>query len=91
MVTAAARNGEGWRVLEVTQSQITHLASTSSHPAPYDKWSRDQRIELVNIIGKPTEAMLTRSMAAKLIAVLASECLFANFLSKIEPKKVSRN
>nr|GEV42963.1 retrovirus-related Pol polyprotein from transposon TNT 1-94 [Tanacetum cinerariifolium] len=28
-------------------------------------------------------------MAAKLTAVLASECLFANFLSKIEPKKVS--
>ncbi|GJT27098.1 retrovirus-related pol polyprotein from transposon TNT 1-94 [Tanacetum coccineum] len=30
-----------------------------------------------------------RSMAAKLTAASASECLFANFLSKIEPKKVS--
>nr|GEU91166.1 uncharacterized mitochondrial protein AtMg00810-like [Tanacetum cinerariifolium] len=33
--------------------------------------------------------MLTRSMAAKLRAASASECLFADFLSKIEPKKVS--
>ncbi|GJT32178.1 retrovirus-related pol polyprotein from transposon TNT 1-94 [Tanacetum coccineum] len=33
--------------------------------------------------------MLTRSMAAKLIAASASECLFANFLSEIESKKVS--
>ncbi|GJT21920.1 hypothetical protein Tco_0891857 [Tanacetum coccineum] len=33
--------------------------------------------------------MLTRSMAAKLIAALASECLFVVFLSEIEPKKVS--
>ncbi|GKB78583.1 retrovirus-related pol polyprotein from transposon TNT 1-94 [Tanacetum coccineum] len=32
--------------------------------------------------------MLTRSMAAKLTAASASECLFANFLSEIEPKKV---
>ncbi|GKC07206.1 retrovirus-related pol polyprotein from transposon TNT 1-94, partial [Tanacetum coccineum] len=32
--------------------------------------------------------MLTRSMKAKLIDVLASECLFADFLSKIESKKV---
>ncbi|GJT81362.1 retrovirus-related pol polyprotein from transposon TNT 1-94 [Tanacetum coccineum] len=33
--------------------------------------------------------MLTRSMAAKLTAASASECLFADFLSEIEPKKVS--
>ncbi|GKD40019.1 retrovirus-related pol polyprotein from transposon TNT 1-94 [Tanacetum coccineum] len=32
--------------------------------------------------------MLTRSMAAKFIAASASECLFADFLSEIEPKKV---
>ncbi|GJU71188.1 retrovirus-related pol polyprotein from transposon TNT 1-94 [Tanacetum coccineum] len=37
----------------------------------------------------PQDRWLTRSMAAKLIAVLASECLFPNFLSEIEPKKVS--
>ncbi|GKD27233.1 retrovirus-related pol polyprotein from transposon TNT 1-94, partial [Tanacetum coccineum] len=33
--------------------------------------------------------MLIRSMAAKLTASSASECLFADFLSEIEPKKVS--
>ncbi|GJZ02810.1 retrovirus-related pol polyprotein from transposon TNT 1-94 [Tanacetum coccineum] len=33
--------------------------------------------------------MLTRSMAAKLTAASASKCLFADFLSEIEPKKVS--
>ncbi|GJY77639.1 retrovirus-related pol polyprotein from transposon TNT 1-94 [Tanacetum coccineum] len=33
--------------------------------------------------------MLTRSMAAKLLAVSTSECLFADYLFKIEPKKVS--
>ncbi|GJU49361.1 retrovirus-related pol polyprotein from transposon TNT 1-94 [Tanacetum coccineum] len=56
-----------------------------------DRWSRDQHIKLVNIIGDPGEGMLTRSMAAKLIAASASECLFANFLSKIEPKRVSKS
>ncbi|GKG08110.1 hypothetical protein Tco_0333942, partial [Tanacetum coccineum] len=62
--------------------------STSSHPSPQDRWSRDQHIKLVNIIGNPSEGMLTRSMAAKLTAASASECLFADFISKIEPKKV---
>ncbi|GKA60644.1 hypothetical protein Tco_0760051 [Tanacetum coccineum] len=35
--------------------------------------------------------MLTRSMAAKLIATLASEYLFADFLFEIEPKKYKVN
>ncbi|GJY39925.1 retrovirus-related pol polyprotein from transposon TNT 1-94 [Tanacetum coccineum] len=76
-------------VPDVTQSHISNQASTSSHPVPQDRWSRDQHIELVNIIGDPGEGMLTRSMAAKLTAASASECLFADFLSEIEPKKVS--
>ncbi|GJY12432.1 retrovirus-related pol polyprotein from transposon TNT 1-94 [Tanacetum coccineum] len=76
-------------VPDFTLSHITNQTSTSSHTAPRDRWSRDQHIELVNIIGNPGEGMLTRSMAAKLIAASASECLFADFLSKIEPKKVS--
>ncbi|GJS62730.1 retrovirus-related pol polyprotein from transposon TNT 1-94 [Tanacetum coccineum] len=74
-------------VPDVTLSHITNQAFTSSYPVPRDIWSRDQHIKLVNIIGNPGKGMLTRSMAAKLIAVSASECLFANFLSKIEPKK----
>ncbi|GJT86668.1 retrovirus-related pol polyprotein from transposon TNT 1-94 [Tanacetum coccineum] len=61
-----------------------------SSPNPLkDRWPRDQHIELVNIIGDPGEGMLTRSMAAKLTAASTSECLFDDFLFKIEPKKVS--
>ncbi|GJZ98103.1 retrovirus-related pol polyprotein from transposon TNT 1-94 [Tanacetum coccineum] len=56
----------------------------------YDRWSKYQHIKLVNIIADPGEGMLTRSMAANLITASASECLFANFLSEIEPKKVSK-
>ncbi|GJW12238.1 retrovirus-related pol polyprotein from transposon TNT 1-94 [Tanacetum coccineum] len=78
-------------VPDVTQSHISNQASASSHPVSQDRWSRDQHIEFVNIIGDPGEGMLTRSMAAKLIAASASECLFADFLSKIEPKKLYRN
>ncbi|GJR40366.1 retrovirus-related pol polyprotein from transposon TNT 1-94 [Tanacetum coccineum] len=63
------------------------LFSTSSHPAPQDRWSKDQHIKLVNIIGDPGKDMLIRSMSAKLTDASASECLFADFLSKIEPKK----
>ncbi|GKA68613.1 retrovirus-related pol polyprotein from transposon TNT 1-94, partial [Tanacetum coccineum] len=54
---------------------------------PDDRWSKDQHIELVNIIGDPGEGMLTRSMAAKLTAASASKCLFADLLSEIEPKR----
>ncbi|GJT30795.1 retrovirus-related pol polyprotein from transposon TNT 1-94 [Tanacetum coccineum] len=76
-------------VPEITQSPTTHHASTSSHSAPHDRWSRYQHIELVNIIDEPTEGILTRSMAAKLTTTSTSECLFADFLSEIEPKKLS--
>ncbi|GJX24218.1 retrovirus-related pol polyprotein from transposon TNT 1-94 [Tanacetum coccineum] len=74
-------------VLDVPRSHISNQASISSHPAPRDRWSKDQHIELVNIIGDPGEGMLTRSMVAKLIAASTSGCLFADFLSEIEPKK----
>ncbi|GKE12938.1 retrovirus-related pol polyprotein from transposon TNT 1-94, partial [Tanacetum coccineum] len=70
-------------------SHVLNQASTSSHPIPQDRWSIEQHIKLVNIIGNPGEDMLTRSMAAKLTAASASECLIVDFLSEIEPKKVS--
>nr|GEW71865.1 retrovirus-related Pol polyprotein from transposon TNT 1-94 [Tanacetum cinerariifolium] len=66
-------------VPDVTLSHITNQASTSSHHDPQDRWSKDRHIKLVNIIGDPGEGMLTRSMAAKLTAASASECLFADF------------
>ncbi|GJY59660.1 retrovirus-related pol polyprotein from transposon TNT 1-94, partial [Tanacetum coccineum] len=59
-----------------TQFHITNQASISSHLVPQDRWSRDQHIELVNIIGDPGEGMLIRSMASKLTAASASKCLF---------------
>nr|GEV96498.1 retrovirus-related Pol polyprotein from transposon TNT 1-94 [Tanacetum cinerariifolium] len=75
-------------VPDVTQSHIPNQASISSYPTPQDRWPRDQHIELVNIISNPREGILTRSMATKLTAASTSECLFADFLSEIEPKKV---
>nr|GEU80168.1 retrovirus-related Pol polyprotein from transposon TNT 1-94 [Tanacetum cinerariifolium] len=58
------------------------LINTKGTHEQNDRWLRDQHIELVNIIGNPGEGMLTRSMAAS-----ASEFLFVDFLSEIEPKK----
>ncbi|GKE52965.1 retrovirus-related pol polyprotein from transposon TNT 1-94 [Tanacetum coccineum] len=58
-------------------------------PAPQDRWSQDKHIDLVNIIGNPGDRMLTRAMAKELGAATAHECLFVDFLSEEEPKKVS--
>nr|GEW32502.1 retrovirus-related Pol polyprotein from transposon TNT 1-94 [Tanacetum cinerariifolium] len=49
----------------------------------------DIHIELVNIIGDPRARMLTRAMVKELSVALAHECLFVDFLSEEEPKKVS--
>ncbi|GJT55478.1 retrovirus-related pol polyprotein from transposon TNT 1-94 [Tanacetum coccineum] len=57
-------------------------------PAPQDRWSQDKHIERVNIIGNPGAGMLTRAMAKELSAASAHECLFVDFLSEEEPKKV---
>ncbi|GJZ35181.1 retrovirus-related pol polyprotein from transposon TNT 1-94, partial [Tanacetum coccineum] len=43
------------RVLDVPQSHISNQALTSSHPVPQDRWSKDQHIELIYIIGDPGE------------------------------------
>ncbi|GKC31318.1 retrovirus-related pol polyprotein from transposon TNT 1-94 [Tanacetum coccineum] len=58
-------------------------------PAPQDRWSQDKHIELVNFIRNPGARMLTRVMAKQLSVASAHECLFVDFLSKEEPKKVS--
>ncbi|GKA42790.1 hypothetical protein Tco_0735450 [Tanacetum coccineum] len=54
-----------------------------------DRLSQDKHIELVNIIGNPGAGMLTRAMAKELVATSTYECLFVDFLSEEEPKKVS--
>ncbi|GJW54348.1 hypothetical protein Tco_0098433 [Tanacetum coccineum] len=63
-------------------------ASTNSYPVAQDRWSQNQHIKLVNIIDDLDKGMLTRSMAAKLTATSANECLFADFLSEIEPDEI---
>ncbi|GKB27847.1 hypothetical protein Tco_0867248, partial [Tanacetum coccineum] len=45
-------------VPEVPQSQSTNHASTSSYLVAQDRWSRDQHIKLVNIIGDHCAGML---------------------------------
>ncbi|GJY75624.1 retrovirus-related pol polyprotein from transposon TNT 1-94 [Tanacetum coccineum] len=57
-------------------------------PAPQDRWSQDKHIELVNIIGNLGAGMLTRAMANRLSVASAHECLFVDFLSEEEPKKI---
>ncbi|GKF17321.1 retrovirus-related pol polyprotein from transposon TNT 1-94 [Tanacetum coccineum] len=58
------------------------------NPVPQDRWSRKKHIELVNIIGEPLTGITTRSRVKDLDAASAHECLYVNFLFKIEPKKL---
>ncbi|GJX66065.1 retrovirus-related pol polyprotein from transposon TNT 1-94 [Tanacetum coccineum] len=57
-------------------------------PVPQDRWSREKHIELVKIIGEPLAGITTRSRIRNSEAVSARECLYVNFLSKMEPKKL---
>ncbi|GJX78378.1 hypothetical protein Tco_0325189 [Tanacetum coccineum] len=78
---------------DLTNTEGTHKQNVQDEQiitqSTKDRWPRDQHIKLVNIIGDPGEGMLTRSMDAKLTAASTSECLFDDFLSKIELKKIS--
>ncbi|GJY88049.1 retrovirus-related pol polyprotein from transposon TNT 1-94 [Tanacetum coccineum] len=57
-------------------------------PVPQDRWSREKHIELVNIIGEPLAGITTRSRIRDSDAASAFECLYVNFLSEMEPKKL---
>ncbi|GKB08678.1 retrovirus-related pol polyprotein from transposon TNT 1-94 [Tanacetum coccineum] len=57
-------------------------------PIPHDRWSREKHIELVNILGEPQAWVTTRSRISNSEAASTHECLYVNFLSKIEPKKL---
>ncbi|GKB43943.1 retrovirus-related pol polyprotein from transposon TNT 1-94 [Tanacetum coccineum] len=57
-------------------------------PVLQDRWSRENHIKLVNIIGEPLAGITTRSRIRDSDAASASECLYVNFLSEIEPKKL---
>ncbi|GJV93422.1 retrovirus-related pol polyprotein from transposon TNT 1-94 [Tanacetum coccineum] len=55
---------------------------------PQDRWSREKHIDLVNIIGKPLAGVTTRRRIRDSEAASAHECMYVNFLSEIEPKKL---
>ncbi|GJZ84699.1 retrovirus-related pol polyprotein from transposon TNT 1-94 [Tanacetum coccineum] len=57
-------------------------------PISQDIWSREKRIELVNIIGEPLASITTRSRVKDSYAASAHECVYVNFLSEMEPKKL---
>lgn len=75
-------------VTEPTPQVNQASTSSNSYPRPQDSWTRSKVIELVNIIGVPTEGMLTRSMAAKLKVATANICLYADYLYEVEPKNI---
>ncbi|GJT83912.1 hypothetical protein Tco_1058254 [Tanacetum coccineum] len=60
----------------------------SNTPIPQDRCSRKKHIELVNILGEPQAEVTTRSRIRDSKAASAHECLYVNFLSEIEPKKL---
>nr|GFC87335.1 retrovirus-related Pol polyprotein from transposon TNT 1-94 [Tanacetum cinerariifolium] len=65
------------------------LAEVFTNPlVPQDRWSKENHIELLNILGKPQAGITTRSIIRDSEAASAHECLYVNFLSVIEPKKI---
>ncbi|GKE68121.1 retrovirus-related pol polyprotein from transposon TNT 1-94, partial [Tanacetum coccineum] len=62
----------------------TNLAT----PTPQNRWSREKHNKLVNIVSEPNVGVTTRSRFRDYKAISANECLYANFISEIEPKKV---
>nr|GEX09890.1 retrovirus-related Pol polyprotein from transposon TNT 1-94 [Tanacetum cinerariifolium] len=69
---------------------------TQENHVPEDIWSRDQHVELVNIIGNPGEGMLTRSMAArnkkdKHVARMEAIRIFLAFVTYINFKVYQMN
>ncbi|GJR02640.1 hypothetical protein Tco_0525624 [Tanacetum coccineum] len=56
--------------------------------APQDRWFRDKHILMFNILGEPQANVTKRSRVRDFEAASADECLYVNFLSKIELKKV---
>ncbi|GJU39956.1 retrovirus-related pol polyprotein from transposon TNT 1-94 [Tanacetum coccineum] len=75
-------------IIAITIVPSSSIPSIGS-PVPQDRWSQDKHIELVNSIGDLGAGILTRAMAKELSAASAHECLFADFLSEKESKKVS--
>ncbi|GJS69563.1 hypothetical protein Tco_0702404 [Tanacetum coccineum] len=74
---------------ELSTTEVSPSAEVfSTPPAPQDRWSREKHIELVNIIGEPQAGVTTRSRIRDSKATIVHECLYVNFLSDIETKKL---
>ncbi|GKC87675.1 retrovirus-related pol polyprotein from transposon TNT 1-94, partial [Tanacetum coccineum] len=63
-------------------------SADNPEPAEVQVWSREKHIELVNIIGEPLGGITTRSRVRDSKAASAHECLYVNFLSQIELKRL---
>ncbi|GJV97554.1 retrovirus-related pol polyprotein from transposon TNT 1-94 [Tanacetum coccineum] len=63
-------------------------SADNPEPAEVQVWSREKHIELVNIIGEPLGGITTKSRVRDSKAASAHECLYVNFLSQIEPKRL---
>ncbi|GKC92201.1 retrovirus-related pol polyprotein from transposon TNT 1-94 [Tanacetum coccineum] len=57
-------------------------------PDPQDRWSREKHIKLVNILGEPRDLVTTRRRIRDSEAASTHECLYGNFISELEPKKL---
>ncbi|GJS17625.1 hypothetical protein Tco_0412097 [Tanacetum coccineum] len=82
--------------VSIINEQISEVAPSLSIPShttnpltPQDRWSREKHIELVNIIGDPLDGVTTRSRVKDSKAASAHECLYVDFLSLIEPKRLN--
>ncbi|GKB96255.1 hypothetical protein Tco_0982392 [Tanacetum coccineum] len=76
-------------ILPLTVVDINPIAEgTLQPPIPHGRWSREKHIELVNIIGEPLARITTRSRVRDSETASAHECLYVNFLSEMEPKKL---
>ncbi|GKC56820.1 retrovirus-related pol polyprotein from transposon TNT 1-94 [Tanacetum coccineum] len=77
-----------------TSNEVDNLNSTDDlEPADVqenviNRWSKENHIELVNIIREPMAFITTRTRVRDSKAVSAHECLYVNFLSEMEPKKL---
>ncbi|GJR49121.1 retrovirus-related pol polyprotein from transposon TNT 1-94 [Tanacetum coccineum] len=77
---------ESMEAIRFTYTLVDEIGIDDSSRYPPDEFQEDDPSKQYQV---DYDALLTRSMAAKLTAISASECLFADFLSEIEPKKVS--
>ncbi|GJT44833.1 retrovirus-related pol polyprotein from transposon TNT 1-94 [Tanacetum coccineum] len=80
--TVSADHFEPADLFESAEPQINVIIE------PINRWSREKHIELVNIIGEPLAGITTRSRIRDSDVASAFECLYVNFLSEIEPKKL---